>query len=287
MVVKSPLNSWNDGTVRTLNVGESIQMAADGTLSAISTCDPAALLADLLPNVELPPIPEKRTGISMDWTGLKDRIKGLPWWAMLLAGILVFVLFGTLLFLFRRLLAALIAGPLMAIALVAVGRLLLTNPAVEHMAFSELLMSPWTAWQTGNEWLPGAAWMIGGLVAGMIVGGAIRSLFTGLLVPMMPWAVYHPDLAMPVSWNLDGILDSLLRLATVSPGNLLALVGATTITAILGGLLLPRKKPAPIPAGSARPPRRRIINRDNDGDWVDHHHDDGGFDGDDGGDGDD
>jgi len=271
-----------DGTVKTLNIGESLELAANGAMSAVSTCDPQQLMDQLIPAVESP-FTDQPAGISLDWTGIRDKIRTLPWWAVLAAGILFFVLLGTMLFLLRRLLAALIAGPLMTIGLVAVGRLLINNPVVENMTFGEFLLSPWTAWQTGHEWLPAAAWAIGGLVAGMIIGGFIRGFLTGCIMPVIPWLIYHYDLAVPASWDWDGISDSLLQLVKASPGDLVTLLAVTGFCALVGGMLLPRKKRAPLQAGGSRPSRRRMINRDNDGDWYDHHHhDDNDFDGDDG-----
>jgi len=81
----------NTGDVMVLEAGQSIGMSSSGILTAISTCKPAELLAELLPNVELPPIPETEpepgTAVA---EGGQQQGSAFPWWALF--GLVLFIL---------------------------------------------------------------------------------------------------------------------------------------------------------------------------------------------------
>ncbi len=232
-----------DGTVKTLKLGESIQLLSDGVLSDISTCNPQKLLSQLLPDVELPPIPDPKAGLDLSATleKVRERTRTMPWWALLAAVLVAFILIGTLLWFMRRFLTALIAGPVLAIGLVAIAHAILTNGLSEQMTFTEMLFSPLTAWQTAGEWVPAAAWLLAGLAAGMIVGGMFRGLLTGLVLPALPWLL----LARPLSLSdmaAGHVLEPLHNALAAATGDLILVWTATILGAFVGGLILPRSK---------------------------------------------
>ena len=94
----------NTGAVKELEAGQSIGMSASGALSAISTCKPTALLAELLPKVELPPIPEGELTSSGAAVAEKTQqsISRVPWWVLFGAVVLLLLVAGTLIWLLRR-----------------------------------------------------------------------------------------------------------------------------------------------------------------------------------------
>ncbi len=273
-----------DGTTTTLKVGESVQLAADGVLSAVSECNPQALLANLLPDVELPPIPEPKAGfdLSLSLDKVRERTRSMPWWALVAAVLVAFILIGTLLWFMRRFLTALIAGPVLAIGLVAIAHAVLTNGLSEQMSFTEMLFSPYTAWLSAGEWVPAAAWLVAGLAGGMIVGGAFRGLLVGVLLPVMPWLL----LVHPVSINdmtAGHVLEPLLNAVRAAAGDLALVWTAAILGAFVGGLVLPRSKRRRQPTVQQQGLRREMKRRNDPdpGPGYDDFDDDDGDDGDD------
>lgn len=256
------------GAVRMLKAGQSISMDAAGALTAVSTCKPVEILTELLPKVTLPPIPAKRvagTGTIGNW---QQRLSSFPWWALVGAVLLIFLAIATLMWLVRRLLAALIIAPLVAAGALVIGRLILKPVGSGVFSFGSLFVSPWSAWKMNADWLPAAAWLLGGLIAGFIMRGWFRGLVAGFLVTLIPWIVFHfpSGAAMPVNWQ--AALTLWQHMVQNARFDLLALMVTAGLGGLIGGLLIPaRRRRIPPPR---RPHARRPYN-DHDGDWYTGH----------------
>ncbi len=256
----------SSGAVKMLKAGQSITMGQSGTLTAISSCQPVEILSKLLPKVTLPPIPAKKpaeTGLSRNW---QQRLSSFPWWALLGGVLLIFIAIATLMWLVRRLLAAVLIAPLVAAGVLVIGQLIMKPTGNTSFSFGTLFVSPWSAWNINADWLPVAAWLVGSLIAGFIMRGWFRGFMAGLLLPLIPWILFHlpSGTAMPVDWQTVLALgQQMLRNAGV---DLLALLATAGLGGFIGGLLIPVKRRGTHPVPGPHPRRRPSYN-DYDGDW--------------------
>ncbi len=164
--------------------------------------------------------------------------EGVAGW-MLVAGFLALLaLFATRLAFAQRLLGALLVAPLIAGTLVALGNVALGD-APGELALPEVLLSPWTLWESGQVWLPAAAWAAGGLVGGLIVAAPVRALLAGVLIPLGPWILIQKPWFESIPASAQGFQDTFERLACGAPHDLQALLGACLVGALFGGLILP------------------------------------------------
>ncbi len=231
----------NDGSVRLLKAGQSISMDAAGILTTVSACNPMEILTELLPKVTLPPIPAKRvaeTGTIGNW---QQQLASFPWWALIGAVLFIFLAVATLMWLLRRLLAALIIAPLVAAGVLVIGRLILTPVESENFSFAILFVSPWSAWNINADWLPAMAWLMGGLIAGFILRGWFRGLVAGFLVTWIPWILFHlpAGAAMPGNWQAALTLGQ--QIVQNMQVDLLALMATSGLGGFISGLLIPVK----------------------------------------------
>ncbi len=280
----------NTGRITSLGAGQSIQMTADGAFSAVNAFNPEARLSAFLPDLELPPLPRQGSGSSpglilnqiqerikdFPWTNpdrVRERIKNLPRWALPAAALLAAILGAISLWLIRRLLIALVVGPVMTIIVAGIGWAIITGNALDITAFFRFLLSPLSAWQNAGQGLPAVAWLAGGLAGGMIVGRRIQSLVAGLLIPIIPWLLIQQPLK--ISDIGSGQEVQILKKAVMAaPKDLMVVLAATALGAFLGGLILPRRK-------KAKRSRRRSSRHHYDDNYDDDLDDPGGFDGDD------
>ncbi|NOZ13038.1 MAG: hypothetical protein GXO69_05245 [Acidobacteria bacterium] len=247
----------NAGSVKQLKTGELLTLDKNGILTVISHCNPEKKLRNLLPETALLPVPvqKNRSGIS-PVENLRHRLSSFPWWALVGIFSLVFLILTTIAWLLRRLLAALIISPFAAAGVLAMGQLILKPAGNENLSFGSLFVSPWTAWNTSGDWLPAAAWLLGGLIAGFIVRGYFRGLIAGLLVPLLPWILFSFPANAEIPATIQTALslgEQMLRQVQLNFPILLAVTG---LGGGIGGLLLPKKKQMNSKTHSSRHVRR-------------------------------
>jgi hypothetical protein len=279
----------SSGAAKMLKAGQSISMDAAGALGAAGTCNPVETLTELLPKVELPPIPAKRAGGTGTFANWQKRLSSFPWWALVGAVLLIFLVFVALVWLVRRLLAALIIAPLVAAGLLVIGRLILKPTGAKAFSFGTLFVSPWSAWNINADWLPVVAWLVGGLIAGFILRGWFRGFMAGLLVPLVPWILFHLPSGTPMPGDWQTVLALGEQMVKNAGFDLLALMLASGMGGFIGGLLMPAKR-LRIPPAGRRQVRRPDPARDDRGWDTDYSHSaehSGFFDHDSGDDGDD
>lgn len=232
------------GDLKEIDLAQSVELNANGTLGTITTCQPEKLFAQILPDVQLPKIvqSDKISGNTLNINELKKQISKFPWWALLIALMLSIGLLITLIYLLRFVIIALLIAPIFSSLLLFCGRLLLRSNNIEQMDFLTHLFSPFTVFQTNMDWLPAISWLLGAFFAGLLLNGGIKGFLSGLLFPIIPLFFYNLHSGFQIQENFHSFFNFLFQSSKITPKDIFTLVFIAAMGGFIGGLLSPRKK---------------------------------------------
>lgn len=167
---------------------------------------------------------------------------GTPYWLFLLGGLLLLGAVGARVRPLRNLFLAALVAPLIALTIVALGQVALTGSDVQAREYFPFSISPWTAWQMGEQWLPGAAWLAAGVVGGLIAAGPLVGMIAGVLIPLLPWVLIKGPRFEDLPLDPSTIGQVARDLTAGAPEDLLTLTALCVFGGLIGGLLMPRRR---------------------------------------------
>ncbi len=230
----------NSGEKLTLKAGQSSNFDATGALGANSICDPEALYDSILPKVDFPAVDLAFVNTKQD--DLKNPFSEFPIWAIIIFIVVALLLLITLVYMFRRFIAALFIAPSIALFLLILGRLVVNSKYTESIDFATHLMLPWEAFQLYTDWISAVAWLVGSIIAGLVLKSGIKGFVGGLFFPLVPWFFFYFFKGMSMPNNMGILLDMITQYFTASPVNLIVLMCLTALGGLIGGIVSPRKK---------------------------------------------
>ncbi len=152
------------------------------------------------------------------------------------------ILLIALAYLFRRLIAALFIAPSIALSILVLGRLALKPVYLDSTDFFTHLMSPWDAFQSYGDWLSAISWLIGSILAGLMLQSGIKGFLGGLFFQLIPLLFLYYSTGMHMPNDLESAINTISLFFQNAPENTFVLLSLTALGGLIGGVLGPEKK---------------------------------------------